>query len=175
MDVVDFQNNLDNYNDIVTQHYTSTVDLVNQLVGGFNIISLNIRSLKKHFDELILLILHDLKGLLDVVILTETWSDEASNIPHIDGYNVFSTHRSVSRADGVVVYVREKLQPHAIEYPVIDCNCLRLDISVDGRPLTIICVYRSQSITDVFPFLESISHFLSHNTHQKRVISISIS
>ena len=170
-DIIEYQSLLEQYNHAPTQHHTSAASLEGELKGGFNVMSMNIRSIQKHFNELTLL-LHSLDELVDVVVLTETWSDGNTNIPHKDGYCVFSTHRSVNRADGVVVYVRERLQPSTIEYTITDSNCVRIDVTDGGRLYTLICVYRSPSVADTLPFIHSLTQHISHNKYTNRVIVI---
>lgn len=169
MDHTELQKELDDYNETTTQHHTSASELVGRLKDGFSVFLLNIRSLNKHYNELVLL-LHDLNWVLDVVVLTETWTDESTSFPHIEGFDIFNTISSKNRADGVVVYVREELRASSIEHSVTDCNCLQVNIIVEGQPYSLFCVYRSPSYTDPSPFLNSFTNLLNHNTHHRKVI-----
>lgn len=54
-----------------------------------NIICLNIRSVKAHFDELLLLLENDVNSKkLDVIVLTETWHDSLFCNYFIPGYSI---------------------------------------------------------------------------------------
>ena len=164
------QRELDQYNELETQHHTNTDLLSSLLADGLTIMCVNIRSLHKHFDELILL-LADLKESVDIMVLTETWTNKDSYIPAIENYNSYHTNISKNKADGIVVYVKDSYNVVSLENNILDSTSLNVRLTVGGRVHTIVCVYRSPSFTDIEPFIQSLSQHLIHTSHtSSRVI-----
>lgn len=130
---------------------------------NFKILTFNIRSIQQNFDSfLISLSRTSLK--FDVLILTECWIDKNSVIGVLDGYNCYRTERFINRAGGVVAFVKSELNPIVSEPLLNDANSLYIDIP---NCLSILGIYRSPSITDVVPFLNSLESFLETTVRDK--------
>lgn len=120
------------------------------------IFHVNIRSVNKNFDEL-LVFLTRISTEVDIVILTECWLNKVVNVPVLHGYN---SHRSTAQNqnDGVIVYVRFGLPCEVIANCFLcDASCLVLTYKNDTA---IVAVYRSPSIKNAENFLLSLSNLL---------------
>ncbi|CAB3223912.1 unnamed protein product [Arctia plantaginis] len=105
------------------------------------IVHINIRSIKKNFDELLTL-LTLLEVDCDVVILTECWLSKIADLPVMDGYNCHPTKKTKNQNDGVVIYIKKQLQYTVEEPDFINGSSLTCKI---GNKLAIIAIYRSPS------------------------------
>jgi len=72
-----------------------------------NIIHLNIRSLQRNYDELVILV-NSLKNI-DIIILSETFILSEVSFFAIDGYSIFYNHAEFNKNDGVVMYIKNNL------------------------------------------------------------------
>lgn len=82
------------------------------LSSDTNIIHLNIRSIRKHFNELLALLSYCIaKRTLNVIVLTEV-NIKSEEVPfyRIPGYVVFPNTRETKRGGGILVFVRDDLQ-----------------------------------------------------------------
>ena len=81
----------------------------------FNILSLNIRSLAKHWDELKLIICNA-EVELDVIILTETnIRDSNENLFFLNNYDSFFQNRVERRGGGVAVFIKTEYKATRIK------------------------------------------------------------
>ena len=69
---------------------------------------LNIRGINANFNELAILI-NNIQRKPDVFVCTETWIVESLNTNRLDGYDAFYSEGKFKAADGVVVYIKEKI------------------------------------------------------------------
>ena len=105
--------------------------------GTLKISSLNCRSLKKHYDD----ILEDiLLSKSDMIALQETWLEEASlNEFEIPGYTLHLN--SYGKGKGLAIYFKEDLFHHEI-----DIKEESMQLSKFSSPqLNIVVIYRSQN------------------------------
>ncbi|KAL0851642.1 hypothetical protein ABMA28_007414 [Loxostege sticticalis] len=105
---------------------------------NFKILTFNIRSMNHNFDDF-LITLGRLNIKFDILILTECWLDDNSNIDTLDGYNSYRTQKFINQAGGVVAFVKSELNPIVCEPDLDDANCLRIDIP---NHLSILGIYR---------------------------------
>jgi len=74
-----------------------------------NLLHLNIRSMKKNFDQLLAL-LTNMSCPLSSIAVSETWLTESSqDIFFLTGYNFESIHRPVKMGGGVGIFVNSSL------------------------------------------------------------------
>ena len=131
----------------------------NQKVEGLRVASLNVRSLRKHVED-VKTDLH-LKHA-DILCLLETWlteEEEEENRYELEGYSS-SFFLSQGRGKGMAVYVRKGLKIHDVQHHS-STNLQLLKISFAG--LQIISIYRSKEE----PFSSVIRHLenlLNQNT-----------
>ena len=76
---------------------------------GFSAIQINIRSLKKNFENLECL-LKSLGHSFSIISLAETWlKSETNNLYHLEGYDQISLHRKGKVGGGVAVFIQKSL------------------------------------------------------------------
>lgn len=129
-----------------------------------NILTLNIRSIHKNFD-LLLIFLSSLEIEIDVIVLTECWTRQYEP-PTLHSYNMYYTKTSLNQNDGVVVYVSKIFNSSATEPQLQDGNCL---VVVLDNLYTIICSYRPPSFGNPTRYLDSVDNLLK-NLHCNNVI-----
>lgn len=89
------------------------VDHINQLLEKNNndislsVLNMNIRSLRKNFDEFLLNFSH-LSSKPDLVCLTETRNCNQDIIQSINGYNSTATTNFVNQNSGVVIFYNDR-------------------------------------------------------------------
>jgi len=152
-DVSDFQGNCIEIND-----YEQCSNYLGEDAGGrlINIFHLNIRSLKKHFDDLSV-VLHSINiHNLDLIILSETWGYSEYGM-HIPNYQCYFNNSRLNKSDGLVIYINEKII-HTVSH-IKDNNFVFtvIKLCIKGKTISILTVYRSPStnITDFTQSLES--------------------
>lgn len=125
---------------------------------NIKILSQNIRSISRNFDELIVF-LHRLKLECDVLILTECWLSCNFTTPNLPGYKSHTTQNFKNQNDGITIYFKESLNVNIIEPPFLESNCLILTINNDTA---IIAMYRSPSYNNLTSFIASLNSTLSN-------------
>lgn len=153
----DFINFLDNYKNCNTT-VLGNIDQYNLLCKevskNFNVIHLNIRSLSKHYDNLVSL-LDSSNVQFDVIILSETWIISDITDFNIDSYDVFYNNSARNRCDGCVVYVKTSLYPICSIIKTAHTNFLRLQLQKNGTQIGILATYNPPSII-VRDFLDDL-------------------
>ena len=94
---------------------------------------------------------------LDVIVLSECWTNLNNPPPNMNDYNKYWTHTSLNQNDGVVVYVRSDIVACVNEPRISEGNCLIVTIKPD---YTIICSYRPPSFKNPMPYLVSLEDIL---------------
>jgi hypothetical protein len=148
---------------------THDLDICNEFVatsGYLRMLTLNIRSINKHFDELEVL-LKSLSDKIDIVVLTECRLADSARIQNLDGYTSFSTTVNPLQNDGVVIYVKEHISCTSVEHVIPGANCLQLNI---GSSLGVVAVYRSPSRQNLDAFLDTLSNILNLNKHRRHLL-----
>lgn len=123
----------------------------NTLGGKFNIFNLNIRSLRKHFDELCVY-LNGLSLTYNIIVLTEVWIKSGEEDRYqIAGYDMILQPRTENQSGGVVIYVDSGLQ-HS--HQLILCSTaeiIQIDFKVTFNniylDITLFGVYRNCKYT----------------------------
>lgn len=131
--------------------------------SALTILSVNIRSINCNFD-MFLVFLSLLGTPIDVLVLTECWTNEHIQLPNITNYTLHYTKKKLNQNDGVVAYVREGLEAVSNEPPIEEGNCLVLCL---GEQFTIVCSYRPPCYSNPTKYLNSLTPILrnlrSHN------------
>lgn len=107
---------------------------------------LNVRCLNVYFENLELFI-HNLCVKPDVIICSETWILPCFTFFAIDGYDCFYNHSYVSKADGVVMYIKKSLQSSATieEFDNLRIISAKFKLS-DNKVFKISGVYRCHDL-----------------------------
>lgn len=132
----------------------------------FNIISLNIRSVNKNLDSLLIYII-SLKTRIHVIILSECWCDENSVPPTIDGFNLYFSKRSFNQNDGVIMYIRDDIGATVRELELQESNCLEANIG----NMTVLGIYRPHCFKNPTRFLDSLDTYLTSVKHRNLVLT----
>ncbi|CAG4967195.1 unnamed protein product [Colias eurytheme] len=103
---------------------------------------------------------------LDVIVLTECWTNADSTPPTIDQYDMFYSQHSLNQNDGIVAYVRRGLNTMCHEPHMVEGNCLVLTIN---GTCSIVCSYRPPSFSNASPYLHSLDTILQ-NIKSKEII-----
>lgn len=124
--------------------------------SGLKIFHVNIRSINKNFNDLLVL-LHRIKLSLDVIVLTECWLSKSPYTPSLPGFENFRTDYK-NQNDGVVVYIKSGIQ-YKIEVPTfVDASCIIIKIAPN---IAILALYRSPSHENINPFLNCLDNTLN--------------
>lgn len=123
------------------------------------ILYINIRSVRKNFNELILL-LNILDVEIEIIILTEIWIETCEiKLYNIPGYNQFFKCTERNKSGGTMIYIKKD---YKIE--IINVNMETADIvSVYFKELALqlIAIYRSHDFS-VLSFVDEIEMFLKN-------------
>lgn len=120
-------------------------------VRNFRIFNINIRSLRKHYDELVIY-LHSLPFTYSIITLTEVWIKSGEEHRYqLPGYTMTFQPRPDNRAGGVVVYVDNRLQhTHSCYlFPTSELINIVFSLSVDNNLIqfSLFAVYRQCKFT----------------------------
>lgn len=116
-------------------------DFINVSISGLKILHLNIRSINRNFNELLVL-LSLIKINCDVIVLTECWLSKLTNVPILDGYNSHYTLNTQNQNDGIVIFTKQYLSCTVQEPDFTNANCLICKIN---NKTAIVAIYRSPS------------------------------
>lgn len=97
------------------------------LISGANsqikILSQNIRSISCNMPGFHTLLAR-METEPDVIVLTECWLSQTSNLPSIINYTSSQTLHNPIQNDGVVVYIKNNIESNSYEPSFSDANCL---------------------------------------------------
>jgi hypothetical protein len=133
----------------------------------FKLLTLNIRSQQRNFDSFLVSLVR-INIEFDIIILTECWLTDGSVIDKLPGYNAFRTTKFFNKSSGVVAYIKQSLSASAVEPPFDEANCLSIEIPND---LTILCIYRSPSVTNLEKFLNSLDSTLNQVSSRQIIVA----
>jgi len=133
--------------------------------SGFSIFHLNIRSLKRNFDQFVVL-LESLKIKFDCIVLSETWDVDDINHFAIDGYNAFYNHSHYNQNDGVVVFVRSELCVDVTYDSVNNLTFTNARITFYDKIISILAIYRPPAY-EVISFLGRLESYLDKNLNSQ--------
>lgn len=127
----DYQN--EEYN---TKTIESIHDLNKNIIGhNFRLFQMNIRSIRKNFDELIIL-LETTKQCYEAIILTETFHVANPDLYNIPGYNIIYNNGGFNKNEGVIIYIKKNINYEYKTLKIHDMNLLDVDIiTVNGENL----------------------------------------
>ncbi|CAB3243057.1 unnamed protein product [Arctia plantaginis] len=119
---------------------------------NLKILTLNIRSITKNFDNLLIAIKR-MRVNLDILCLMEYWLNDNTTVPQIPGYTSYNTTKFSNQNGGVVVNVRDLWNAVSKEPILEDANSVIIEIP---NVVTIFAVYRSPSCRRADNFLNSL-------------------
>lgn len=119
----------------------STKDM--NLNEDVRMLSLNIRSIRKHFNDLIIF-LNSAQCKYHLIILSETWIyTEEVNRYYIPGYVCIAQCRDDKRSGGVMIYTQENLCYSDLKLTLETGNIVGLNFTLENHKIfTLIGIYR---------------------------------
>jgi len=124
-----------------------------------NIIHLNIRSLQKNYDELVILVNSLAQSEIDIIVLSETFVVAEINYFNLPGYNIFYNNASLNNHDGTVVYLKEYISPSVEITKLAEVTLLRVVFEFNHINHGIVAFYRPPS-ANVETFLTDFSKYI---------------
>lgn len=171
MALLDVLDNLDNS----TETYCHSFDSVetckcylNSSKLNFTILSLNIRSIQRNFDNF-LVTLKRLDSAVDIIVLTECWLSDGLILNSLPGYNVIRSSSPSNKSGGVVIYIKSCHRTELLKPMIVNADNVVCTIN---DSVTVLGIYRSPSISNTIPFLESLDYTLTNLKHSSSIILI---
>lgn len=136
-------------------------------LGGklLNILHLNIRSVSRNFDNLLILLESFRLDYCDVIVLSECFRVSSESQYCIPGFSTYYNGADYNRNDGVMILVRSDLTVVDIfhyKLPVSQATVSRLCLVINGVTFGITAVYKPPPIS-VRDFVEDVHTFLGAN------------
>lgn len=133
----------------------------------FNVFSLNIRSLRKNFEEIKSILF---KVNMKILVLSEVFvTEEELVFFQIEGYNLFSKLRKKKMGGGIIVYVKECLNAEEIKYKdFATFEGLELNIYFGKTNLNLLAIYRPPD-KSIKQFILDLETQLKH-IHKKYIV-----
>lgn len=162
-------------NDILLQNEAISIDenLESLIINNFkylNIMHVNIRSVNKNYDELLIL-LENLKKEVHILILTETWLTDVMpsnlNIPNFSAIHVKNRY---NKCDGILIYVSNAIDVENIIYhPIENCNSCRVTINFEKTMYYVTAIYRPWQC-NIEMFNDALYDFFSDQKSENEII-----
>lgn len=148
-------------NTITIPHNTDTKMHLQQL-KGVTILHMNIRSVKKNMDEFTTM-LQSFGTEIEIIVLTEAMLHADLPIYPIPNYECCQARGDLTRNEGVLIYFRCQWQVEEIVHTIADCTSLLIKLRGNGCDLSILGIYRTPSISDINPFVDSLETTLKQH------------
>lgn len=135
---------------------------------SINIVHLNIRSINKNFDELLILLesLHDIN--IDIIFLSETWNIKETKCYNIPGYELFYNNSKFNQNDGCLIYINNKITSNTLHIKYNNIIISRTTFKVDNIKFAISSMYRLPS-SDVNEFINNLHIYLSEYINSSNI------
>lgn len=163
MNVQQFQGELEAFAEVETEVVTPDniyVNIPNQKENKLlNIFHMNIRSLKKNYDQLNLL-LQGTGVSYDLIILSECWRLESPDCFNITGYNAYYSQGNHNQNDGVLIYIRASIVGNFTYSKHTENTFTQINFKYEGYYFVVTAVYRMPS-TNMLYFLDELERELS--------------
>jgi len=138
----------------------------------FNLIHMNIRSIKKHITELQCFI-SEISNKIHIIALSESWLSQHLDLKYIflNNYQLINTVNNQKQNDGVINFIRNDCSFSYKEIRFTEANCLITNITSDNSTYCVISVYRSPN-GNANIFLEQLQVILYNITTENKNINI---
>lgn len=175
--MLDFINELDNQTieteicDNFHDYFRMRLDNENRTLG---VIHFNIRSLRKHMDELLVYI-QMAKDSLDIIVLSETRIiDSVSNFT-IPNYTQYYNESTINKCDGTMIYIKNNISADVTTVKINDSRFLRATFTTNHlskqNKIGLTAYYRPPA-TNSTEYIDDLENYLS--TLNKKNIEILI-
>lgn len=155
------------------EHTADNIDDLNKHISMENntILCINIRSLNKHYNKLIVF-LNSLEKKPDVIVCTESWNLIKHNMFKIPEYRIHYNESRINKADGVVVYIKEEITESTEITEIGNLKIINSKIELENnRVLIISAIYRSHGLPKT-EFLLHLKELLKLNKNYKNNVII---
>lgn len=135
---------------------------------NFNVIHINIRSLRKHWNTLQGYLVSILK-YLDVLVLTEVnVKEDEITLYSLDNFDSYSRCRLNGNGGGILVFVRRVFVVERLFYELEECEhlCLKIQNVSCNFDYILSCIYRPPS-RNLNVFIEQLNNFLNEDGVKK--------
>ena len=137
-----------------------------------NLIFLNIRSLRKSFEEF-LIETSALNKLLDVIIFVETnIKDEEIDFYKMPGYHSHFLNRTGRRGGGIAIFVRDEIRFDMFKNDAKNFECLDFCLEKNNMTLHIIAIYRPPTTYNTTSFTHELRELIEKKKNEKDLIVI---
>nr|CAI5844172.1 unnamed protein product [Callosobruchus analis] len=161
--MLDFLDLVDENIEKETKNYQCIEDyLAEQHEGdicGLGVIHFNIRSLQKHYDELLVYV-QSAKEVLNVIVLSETGKIENLHDFQIPGYNAYYNESCHNKCDGTLIYVKACISANVKIANVDNYKFIRVILFEKGIRIGITAIYRPPSL-DVDDYTQNLDKYLN--------------
>lgn len=124
---------------------------------NFKVLTLNIRSYQRNFDDFCIAFKR-LDTDFDVVVLTECWLSEGTILEPLPGYSVSRSQLQSNKNGGVIIYTLMNRNVKVIESVIAEADSLLLELD---NSIAILGIYRSPSFSNLDNFIVSLDTVLS--------------
>lgn len=129
----------------------------------FSVLHLNVRSARNKSDELGIL-LSDFGFSFDVIMLTETWFTQNSDVLDFDNYATFYLNRCSRRGGGVAMYIKKETQCNLMtDITTMTENYESLCVQLGNTVLAVMYRPPSGDSSAFFGFLERLFRLVGEN------------
>lgn len=135
---------------------------------NLNILHVNIRSINKNFDNLLIL-LEQIKEInVDIILLTETWNVSNINYFNLEGYSNYYNDAHNNQNDGLVIFYKDSLLDFTVSnIKFSETSGVRIKLAFNKINYGITAIYRSPS-TDTALFLTQLENYLN-DIHKEKI------
>lgn len=129
----------------------------------FSVLHLNVRSARNKSDELGIF-LNDFGFSFDVIMLTETWFTQNSDVLDFDNYATFYLNRCSRRGGGVAMYIKKETQCNLMtDITTMTENYESLCVQLGNTVLAVMYRPPSGDSSAFLGFLERLFQFVGEN------------
>lgn len=132
---------------VIYSDFSSFIDTFPPSAGALTVLHVNIRSIKKYWDEF-QLIVGALETAVDVFVLTEINVRDvgvAQGQFSLPGFETFFLTRNDSRGGGIAVYVKNIWSTVTLQIPFNYAECLSLKLCKKSFVVSLLTLYRPPS------------------------------
>lgn len=129
----------------------------------FNLLHLNVRSMVRNIDNLILLLESYKLHCNDIIVLSETFRMTSTNHCNIPNYQLFYNHADFNKNDGVIILVKNDVNVEFtnIKLPISKATISRLCCTINNIKIGITATYKPPPISKA-DFIKDIHIYLDN-------------
>ena len=132
-----------------------------------NVLHLNIRSIRKNYDELIIFL--ETYNLLycDIIILGECFQLDSHKQFNIQGYSPYYNHGDFNKNDGLIIFIKTEINTDITSTKLENSGVTvtKINLEINNISYGITTVYRSPN-TNIQAFIQDVNEFLVQNHNQ---------